>query len=66
MTARSRFAVLVSATTLAATLALAPVAYAQNAGDGMKKDTMGKTDTMSKARWVRMPWGKTPWASPTA
>jgi pentapeptide MXKDX repeat protein len=41
MTARSRLAVLVSATTLAATLALAPVAYAQNAGDGMKKDTMG-------------------------
>ena len=44
----SRLALVLSAATLAAGLALAPAAFAQTSGDSMKKDTMGKTDTMKK------------------
>jgi pentapeptide MXKDX repeat protein len=47
MTTRFRIALSLSAATLALGLAFAPVARAEP-DSGMKKDTMGKTDTMKK------------------
>jgi pentapeptide MXKDX repeat protein len=44
MTIRSRFSLPLAAATIGFALALAPAAFAQ----GMSKDAMGKTDTMSK------------------
>jgi pentapeptide MXKDX repeat protein len=55
MTTRSRIALTLSAAALTLGLAFAPAAHAQ---DAMKKDTMGKTDTMKKDSMGKDAMGK--------